>query len=65
MATSQGRGHDLSLGFLADLTGNDRYEAANLTMGSGNATGIGILVDLAGNDDDSIPADNTPGNANP
>lgn len=47
---AQGAGHDWSVGWLIDDTGNDRYEAPNLSLGSGNAGGFGFFWDKAGND---------------
>ncbi len=50
MNMAQGAGHDFSVGMFLDRTGNDTYNAPNLSLGAGNANGIGVFADLFGND---------------
>jgi len=47
---SQGCGHDLAFGLLLDCSGNDQYNAFDLSQAAGSANGIGMLIDLAGDD---------------
>lgn len=50
MNAALGAGHDFSLGWLIERSGNDTYRAPNLSLGGGNANGIGIFWDAAGDD---------------
>jgi hypothetical protein len=47
---SQGCGHDLAIGILHDLAGDDNYTCHDLSQAAGNANGIGVLFDDSGND---------------
>ncbi len=48
---AQGAGHDFTLGVLYNYTGNDFYNAPNLSLGAGNANGMGLFIDLSGDDE--------------
>ena len=50
MNMAQGAGHDFSFGGLIDVSGNDRYDAPNLSLGAGNDNGIGLFWDRGGDD---------------
>jgi hypothetical protein len=50
MNMAQGAGHDFSIGYLLDDSGDDIHESPNLSLGGGNANGIGIFWDRAGDD---------------
>ena len=54
--SAQGLGHDMGLGWLLDLSGNDRYSSKRLSMGAANENGWGIFVDMSGNDSYEITA---------
>ncbi len=43
-------GHDYSVAFLMDRSGNDSYFSRSSQPGLGNANGIGIFMDVAGDD---------------
>ena len=64
IATAVGQGHDLSLGWLVDYGGNDRYWAPGLGLGGGNDNGIGCFADLGGVDTYDAPDGTTFGGAN-
>ena len=51
-----GVGHDFSYGVLIDLKGNDKYTAANLSLGCGSANGMGFFWDNAGDDSYTLSA---------
>lgn len=61
---AQGAGHDFSLGFLYEASGDDRYDAPNLSLGGGNANGSGIFWDVEGADTHLVKAETTLGRAN-
>ena len=63
MATAVGQGHDLSLGYLWDASGNDIYSAPSLGLGGGNDNGIGVLLDGGGDDTYDTPDGTTFGGA--
>lgn len=62
-ATSNGVGHDLSIGWLLDRDGRDTYDAPGLSLGSGNAAGLGLFVDGGGDDHYAATGDFSFGNA--
>jgi len=64
IATAVGQGHDLSLGWLVDYAGDDRYWAPGLGLGGGNDNGIGFFIDLGGTDIYDAPDGTTYGGAN-
>lgn len=51
-----GVGHDFSYGVLIDLKGNDKYTAANLSLGCGSANGMGFFWDNEGDDTYTVSA---------
>ena len=57
VATHTGVGHDYSISWLIDDSGNDIYRTGGLTLGSGNDNGFGFLIDNGG--DDTYLAGNT------
>lgn len=63
IATATGQGHDLSLGWLVDRSGDDIWHAPGLGLGAGNDNGIGLLVDLGGADTYRVPDARTFGGA--
>ena len=63
IATAVGQGHDISLGWLIDYAGDDRYVAPSLGLGGGNDNGIGLLLDLDGDDHYDVPDGTTYGGA--
>ena len=50
IAASQGAGWDAAIGYLADLSGNDRYVALHLSQGAAAMNGLGLLFDGNGRD---------------
>ncbi|MBI4614325.1 MAG: hypothetical protein HY720_11995, partial [Planctomycetes bacterium] len=54
---SQGCGHGLAVGVLADYAGKDSYHAGTVSQGAGNEGGIGALVDFGGDDSTYAKAD--------
>lgn len=67
MNMALGAGHDVGVGALFDLDGNDRYRGGGLSLGAGNASGVGILLDRAGADGYTLAnnADNAMGYVTP
>jgi hypothetical protein len=45
-----GHGHDYGIGFFVDDSGNDRYEAPELSLGCSSAQGRGFFWDKSGDD---------------
>jgi hypothetical protein len=64
MNMAQGAGHDFTVGFLLDKSGDDRYEAPNLSLGAANSNGIGIFWDMGGTDTFASNGGTTMGQAN-
>jgi hypothetical protein len=64
MNMAQGAGHDFTIGYLVDESGDDVYDAPNLSLGGGNANGVGIFWDKSGNDKYNVEEATTLGRAN-
>jgi hypothetical protein len=64
MNMAQGAGHDFTLGMLIEESGNDIYNAPNLSLGGGNANGFGIFWDKSGDDVYYVTAATTLGRSN-
>lgn len=59
-------GHDRATGICLDLSGNDNYNAYDLSQGAGSANGFGLLADIQGKDIYIVrSADNTQGYGRP
>lgn len=66
MNMAMGAGHDFSIGFFYEVSGNDSYDAPSLALGGGNANGIGIFLEERGNDRYKVRANSANlGRANP
>lgn len=50
MNMALGAGHDFSIGFFYEVSGDDTYDAPSLSLGGGNSNGIGIFLEERGND---------------
>lgn len=58
-----GGGHDFSIAWFVDASGDDTYRAPGISFGSGNEGGAGIFADLAGTDHYDATGDNSFGHA--
>ncbi|MBI5153727.1 hypothetical protein HZA57_00685 [Candidatus Poribacteria bacterium] len=51
---SQGAAHDFSVSVLADLEGNDSYEADRISIGASNENSIALFIEASGDDSYTI-----------
>ncbi len=64
MNVAIGGGHDFSIAWFVDASGDDVYRAPGISYGAGNDGGAGIFADLAGTDTYDATGNNSFGHGN-